>query len=97
MHTRHEVRHLLEWYQSVGVTHVICNEPVGFREKKIQQETLTKTAQLENLKSSLENSNHYLKETAINIVFGQGNIDAKIMFIGEAPGADEDSPGLPFV
>lgn len=32
-----------------------------------------------------------------NIVFGQGPEDAGIMFIGEAPGAQEDKQGLPFV
>src|SRR5262245_45909090 len=30
-------------------------------------------------------------------VFGVGNIDAELMFIGEAPGADEDRQGEPFV
>jgi DNA polymerase len=38
-----------------------------------------------------------LKESATNLVFGDGNPDATIMFIGEAPGADEDRQGLPFV
>ncbi len=32
-----------------------------------------------------------------NIVFGSGNPRAELMFIGEAPGADEDAQGLPFV
>lgn len=32
-----------------------------------------------------------------NIVFGQGNKNADIMFIGEGPGADEDTQGQPFV
>lgn len=32
-----------------------------------------------------------------NIVFGTGNKDADIMFIGEGPGADEDIQGIPFV
>src|SRR5258706_14420256 len=32
-----------------------------------------------------------------NVVFGVGNIDAQIMFVGEAPGADEDLQGEPFV
>ena len=32
-----------------------------------------------------------------NIVLGEGNINAKIMFIGEGPGADDDKQGLPFV
>ena len=38
-----------------------------------------------------------LKKTAKNTVFGQGNPHADVMFIGEAPGADEDRLGLPFV
>lgn len=32
-----------------------------------------------------------------NIVFGQGNPNARLMFVGEAPGADEDAQGLAFV
>lgn len=32
-----------------------------------------------------------------SVVFGVGNIDATLMFVGEAPGADEDSQGEPFV
>ena len=32
-----------------------------------------------------------------NVVFGVGDINARLMFIGEAPGADEDSQGEPFV
>lgn len=32
-----------------------------------------------------------------NMVFGDGNLKSKIMFIGEAPGADEDKVGSPFV
>ncbi|MEI6083368.1 MAG: uracil-DNA glycosylase [Verrucomicrobiota bacterium] len=31
------------------------------------------------------------------VVFGTGNIHAELMFVGEAPGADEDEQGLPFV
>ena len=33
----------------------------------------------------------------INTVFGEGNLNADIMFIGEGPGADEDKEGKPFV
>ena len=32
-----------------------------------------------------------------NVVFGEGNPQARLMFIGEAPGADEDEQGMPFV
>ena len=38
-----------------------------------------------------------LKHTATNLVFGDGNTGADLMFIGEAPGADEDREGVPFV
>ncbi len=38
-----------------------------------------------------------LHETRTKAVFGAGNADAELMFVGEAPGADEDRQGLPFV
>lgn len=38
-----------------------------------------------------------LKQTASNTVFGDGNEQARVMFIGEAPGQDEDRQGKPFV
>lgn len=38
-----------------------------------------------------------LAKTATNLVMGDGTIDAKIVFIGEAPGKNEDEQGLPFV
>jgi DNA polymerase len=38
-----------------------------------------------------------LHETRAKTVFGAGNADADLMFVGEAPGAEEDRQGLPFV
>jgi DNA polymerase len=38
-----------------------------------------------------------LKATATNLVFADGNPKAKVMLVGEAPGADEDRQGKPFV
>lgn len=40
---------------------------------------------------------HPLKRHATNMVFADGSPDARVMLIGEAPGADEDISGLPFV
>ena len=52
----------------------------------------------EELEKSIENCNKCkLYKTRQNIVFGVGNKQAKIMFIGEGPGADEDREGIPFV
>jgi uracil-DNA glycosylase len=39
----------------------------------------------------------HLASSRKNVVFGVGNINAELMFIGEAPGADEDEQGEPFV
>jgi DNA polymerase len=38
-----------------------------------------------------------LSETRNTVVFGAGSADADLMFVGEAPGAEEDRQGLPFV
>jgi len=38
-----------------------------------------------------------LHQNRTNIVFGAGNPEAELMFVGEGPGADEDAQGLPFV
>ena len=38
-----------------------------------------------------------LSKTRNNVVFGEGNLHADLMFIGEGPGADEDRTGRPFV
>jgi DNA polymerase len=38
-----------------------------------------------------------LHETRTTVVFGSGNANAELMFVGEAPGANEDKQGLPFV
>jgi DNA polymerase len=38
-----------------------------------------------------------LHQTRTKVVFGAGNADAELMFVGEAPGANEDRLGLPFV
>lgn len=38
-----------------------------------------------------------LAQTRTQVVFGAGNADADLMFVGEAPGRDEDEQGLPFV
>jgi uracil-DNA glycosylase len=53
---------------------------------------------LEVLRSMLENFDGCaLKSTATRLVFADGNPRARIMFVGEAPGREEDIEGLPFV
>src|SRR5689334_2246669 len=53
---------------------------------------------LPELKAALESfEGSQLKKNALNTVFADGNPDSRILFIGEAPGRDEDRMGLPFV
>jgi uracil-DNA glycosylase len=53
---------------------------------------------LEALRALLENFDGCaLRHTATRLVFADGNPQARVMFVGEAPGRDEDIEGLPFV
>ena len=53
---------------------------------------------LAELKAALESFDGLtLKQTATNLVFARGNPQARVMLLGEAPGAEEDRQGLPFV
>lgn len=62
------------------------------------REAAARVASLEELRAALEAfEGCALKRTATNLVFARGNPQAPVMFIGEAPGAEEDRAGLPFV
>ena len=66
--------------------------------KQLTPEKLLEVKSLQDLKIALNSFNACsLKTTAMNTVFGDGNPESKIMLIGEAPGADEDRMGIPFV
>lgn len=59
----------------------------------------TKEAKLDEIKATIlaKNVCPELAKTATQLVFGDGNADAELVFIGEAPGKNEDQQGLPFV
>lgn len=59
---------------------------------------MTKQNQLDKLKQECNSCQKcILGSTRNNIVFSDGSAEAKILLIGEAPGADEDATGTPFV
>lgn len=66
---------------------------------ELKTDTLARGAStLEELKEIVANFDECpLKATATKMVFGAGNPQARLMIIGEAPGAEEDRQGLPFV
>lgn len=58
---------------------------------------MPKRDSLDALREKTAQADLPLKASATNLVFGKGNPDAKILFIGEAPGRNEDLQGIPFV
>jgi len=59
---------------------------------------MSKREQLDKLNNYWqENCKCDLKKTATQAVFGHGNVNTDIVFIGEAPGKNEDIEGIPFV
>ena len=62
------------------------------------QEIAARCHNLAELRAAMEGfEGSQLKKLATNTVFGDGNPEGRVMFIGEAPGHDEDKAGLPFV
>ena len=69
------------------------NEPI-----QTAREAAARASDLAGLRSALEAfDGSRLKKGAKNCVFADGNAAAQLMVIGEAPGAEEDRQGLPFV
>ena len=70
------------------------------RYKKINKDSITneKLVRLKKLREKINSiKNCDLKKNATNLVFSDGNPSAKIMIVGEGPGANEDKEGKPFV
>jgi len=80
-------------------------EPSLFSEPSLFGEASAPTVEEQQADETLEDIRRDLGEcqrcklwsTRTNIVFGEGNPKAELMFIGEGPGADEDASGRPFV
>ncbi len=80
-----EVVEQLKFFSDLGVTHL----NVG---------TDDSPQSLEEIRQEIGDCRRCkLWERRHSIVFGVGNPEADLMFVGEAPGADEDAQGIPFV
>jgi DNA polymerase len=89
---------LIKYYKLINHNLIYNNKAINRYNKDNFGISTDKTADLEKLKKLIQNiKNCDLKDNATNMVFSDGNPKSKIMFIGEAPGANEDEEGLPFV
>ena len=89
---------LIKYYKLINYNLIYNNKAINRYKKDNFQISTDKTNSLEKLKIQINNiKNCSLKSNATNMVFSDGNPKSKIMFIGEAPGANEDEEGLPFV
>ncbi len=80
-----EIIDQLNFFSEIGVTH-------------LNLEKSSFPASLEEIREEIGDCTRCkLCQTRKNIVFGVGNPAADLMFVGEAPGADEDAQGIPFV
>ena len=89
---------LIKYYNLINHNLIYNNKAINRYKKDNYEIPEDKSKSLELLKKSIMNVKKCdLKKNAKNIVFSDGNPKSKIMLIGEAPGANEDDEGLPFV
>ena len=83
-----------ELINSIEQNFIFSEKPINrfkINETSIKKNNLNKIEQINELKkliNSIQNCN--LKENSKNLILGDGNLDAAIMIIGEAPGPDEE-------
>ena len=89
---------LINYYKLINHNLIYNNKEINRNKKDNFELSGDKAKNLDKLKKSILSLNNCdLKRQAKNIVFSDGNPNSKIMLIGEAPGANEDEEGLPFV
>ena len=89
---------LIKYYSYINFSLIYNNKAINRYKKDNFEISQDKTKSLNILKKSITSlKNCELKNQAKNLVFCDGNPKSKIMLIGEAPGANEDQEGIPFV
>jgi len=102
------IKSFIDFYNFMEVTLTIDQEkrihkkriiPANIQKNNLNQINLSEHCHFdhENLRNEVLKLDCNLKDVATNVVLGDGNPDSEIMFIGEAPGAEEDKIGKPFV
>ena len=94
----------LEFIVNSGVNYFLQDSPRNWFENKKTSELPDpninagdKKMKIDDVIKDLNDHKSNLQKTAKNLVVYDGNLNAKVMLIGEAPGRDEDQQGIPFV
>ena len=94
----------LEFIKNIGISYFLQNTPRKWYEDNSKSplginkiENNDKLIKINHIVKKIKNFDTPLKKLAKNLVLYDGNLDAKVMFIGEAPGKEEDIKGVPFV
>jgi uracil-DNA glycosylase family 4 len=98
----HSVQARILWNQETGqpqpFTHQKGREPLGLSPGKFDHSPAENSEGLEAVREEMGDCQRCsLGGLRKNLVFGAGNPKAALVFVGEAPGADEDREGMPFV
>jgi uracil-DNA glycosylase family 4 len=90
---------LIKYYSLINHNLIYGNEAINrYKNNSNLSIKSPKRKKLQELKKAILNiKNCELKKNSNNIVFSDGNPNAKIMVVGEGPGANEDLEGVPFV
>jgi DNA polymerase len=91
---------IIKYFEVMGYERLPLNVPISACSisGNVNNSCLIKEKQLLKLKEEIGDCQLCrLSEKRTNIVFGEGNPEAELMFIGEGPGEDEDIQGRPFV
>ncbi len=95
MHTLvDEIKNVLAFYEALGFERLPLRMPAGILMTS-QRDKNKELALLRDEIGDCQRCKLSLKRT--HIVFGEGNADARLMFVGEAPGREEDMQARPFV
>ena len=90
---------LIEYYNLINANFLLSDTPLKRNVNNVTTSfSGTKLQKLKKLERSIQLiKNCELKKNATKLVFGDGSFNAKIMIVGEGPGAQEDKEGKPFV
>ncbi len=92
---RNELGDALRFYQDLGFEEVFTSKASA---PALAAKTAARAETLEDIRADIGDCRRCkLCERRNKIVFGSGNPNAEVVFVGEGPGADEDAQGLPFV